>query len=307
MQSALVRMREYLGRASAAEGAVIAYLLERPEAAADMSIHELAEKTFSSPSTVVRMCRKIGFAGYKEFRHAIIYELAVRKESMIEEQKEISRSDSTEDIVNKVTYKNIISLENTKNLVDVKTINKCVDLICDAHSVCLFGIGSSLLVAQDAHLKFLRLNKACFINEDWHSQLLQARNMSKRDVGIVISYSGQTVEMLECVRAMKRVGAPVIAITRYDLSPLAELTDYNLYVAANESTFRSGAMSSRISQLNIVDILYTVYANRNYEYSLKQLSDTHILKPKTSRFVIEENRGGMLHVGFEENDNGNKK
>ena len=37
-------------------------------------------------------------------------------------------------------------------------------------------------------------------------------------------------------------------------------------------------MSSRISQLNIIDILYTAYANRQYEYSLKQLRKTHIKK-----------------------------
>ena len=46
--------------------------------------------------------------------------------------------------------------------------------------------------------------------------------------------------------------------------------------------FRSAAMSSRISQLNIIDILYTAYANRQYEYSLKQLRKTHIKKTQSA-------------------------
>ena len=104
--------------------------------------------------------------------------------------------------------------------------------------------------------------------------------MTKEDVGLVVSYSGQTVEVLECMKAMRENDVPIISITRYSPSPVSELSTYNIYVAANESTFRSGAMSSRISQLNVVDILYTAFANSEYEYCLERLSKTHIDKPK---------------------------
>ena len=52
-------------------------------------------------------------------------------------------------------------------------------------------------------------------------------------------------------------------------------------------------MSSRISQLNIIDILYTAFANREYEYCLEQLSKTHIRKPAAMRHPMAEagNRG----------------
>jgi len=56
------------------------------------------------------------------------------------------------------------------------------------------------------------------------------------------------------------------------------LSDYVIYVAANEGIIRSGAMSSRISQLNIIDILYTGYVNTQYEKSIEQISKTHIRK-----------------------------
>ena len=42
--------------------------------------------------------------------------------------------------------------------------------------------------------------------------------------------------------------------------------------------FRSGAMSSRMSQLNVVDILFTALANADYDQSVDQLSRTHIVK-----------------------------
>lgn len=279
MKSALLRIREARGSISPTEREIADYLLQHPEDVIDLSIHELAKRTFSSPSTIIRMCHRVGFDGFKEFRKAVTYEMAVRRQNEENAQKEITRSDSLDDIVEKITYKNIMSLEDTKNLLDTETLGKCVELIRSCRMVLLFGMGASLCAAKDAYLKFLRLNKPCMINEDWHSQLLQARNTCAQDLGIVISYSGNTVEVIECMKAMQENRTPIIAITRCVNSPVSELADYKLYTTANESIFRSGAMSSRISQLNIIDILYTAFANSEYEGCLEQLSKTHIKKP----------------------------
>ena len=297
MKSALLRLREARDSLSATERSVADYLLAHPEEAMELSIHEMAERTFSSPSTMIRMCHRIGFDGYKEFRRAVTYEMAVRKQSEEEERKEIARSDGIEDIIEKITYKNIMSLEDTKNLLDADTLRQCVDLIRTCRTVLLFGMGASLCAARDAYLKFLRLNKPCIVNDDWHSQFLQARNATKDDLGIVISYSGETVEMVECMKAMRENHTPIIAITRCVSSPVSDLADYKLYTTANESTFRSGAMSSRIAQLNLIDILYTAFANSEYEYCLEQLSRTHIRKPSSMRKpMLDGGEDNGLHI-----------
>lgn len=278
MKSALLLLRESVGSLSDTERDIAQFLLADPEAAVDMSIHELAKRTFSSSSSVVRLCHHLGFEGFKEFRKALTYELAVREQSRVDEQKELKRSDRLEDIIEKITYKNIMSLEDTKNLIDVQTLQECLWLIRRARCVYLFGLGASLIAAKDLYLKLLRLNKLCVINDDWHSQLLQAKNASEKDLGIVISYSGNTYEVIECMKTLKENKTPIIAITRCVGTPVSELADQKLYTTANESTFRSGAMSSRISQLNIIDVLYTALANSQYEDSLEQLSRTHIHK-----------------------------
>lgn len=282
MKSALLRLRESQASMSATERAVSNYLLEHKEEAMELSIHRLAEKTFASPSTVIRMCHRIGFAGYKELRQAIAYEAAVRRYSHDQEPEEITRSDSLDDIVNKVTYKNIMSLEDTRNLIDTDTLHTCVDLLREARTVLLFGMGASLCAAHDMQLKLIRLNKPCMVNDDWHVQMLQAKNATKEDLGIAISYSGETVEVIECMKALRENGTPIIAITRRMDSPVTELSDYCLYTSGSEATFRSGAMASRISQLNIIDILFIAYANTEYEYCLDQLSKTHFPKPATA-------------------------
>ena len=279
MSSALLMLREQSRFFSTTEQEIAGYILNNPQLVVDMSIHELAKHTFSSASSIVRLCNHTGYSGYKEFRKAVTYELAMREQSKREKQQEISHSDSLQDIIDKITYANIIALEETRALVDVDVLQSCVELIKQAGVVYLFGLGSSLVAAQDAYLKFLQLGKLCVINADWHSQILQAKNAREQDLAIVISYSGATPEIVECTKILKENKVPIIAITRCVNSPVSVLADKKLYTTANETVFRSGDMASRVSQLNIIDILYTALANNQYESSLEQLSRTRIQKP----------------------------
>ncbi len=278
MSDALLRLRERSENFSATERAIAEYILANPQAVADLSIHELARRTFSSASTIVRLCGHTGYSGYKEFRRAVTYELAKREQTRRDEQTKIYRSDSLEDIIDKITFANILSLEETRDLMDAQVLRVCVDLVKKAKVVFLFGMGASLCAAKDAYLKFLRLGKLCVINEDWHSQLVQSRNATAGDAAIVISYSGATSEVIACMKNLKKNGTPIIAITRYIQSPVSELADYCLYTAADEALFRGGAMSSRMAQLNVVDILFSALTNDSYEQAMDQFSRTYISK-----------------------------
>ena len=270
MKSALLRLRERQDSMSATERSVSDYLLSHEGEAMGLSIHQLAEKTFSSPSTVIRMCQRIGFAGYKDFRQAVTCEVAVRRLNQGEERKEITWSDSLDDIVDKVTYQNIMSLEDTKSLIDTDTLQACVDLVRSSRTVLLFGLGASLCAVRDLNLKLLRLNKPCVVNDDWRAQLLQAENAGKDDLAVVVSRSGETAEVIECMKALRENGPPIIAITRQVPSPVAELSDHRLYTADGVAAVRNETMSSRISQLNIIDILFTAYANSGWEHPLSR-------------------------------------
>lgn len=279
MKNPLLRLRETSSTLSPTEREVANHILNDPSLVTESSIHELARQTYSSPSTIVRLCTHLGYSGYRDFRRAVASELAVREQSRRMEQKEIERTDSTQEIIDKITYRNIVSLEETRALLNTEVVARCVHMIHSARVLYLFGMGASFCTAKDAYLKFLRMNKMCVINEDWHSQLLQARNATSEDVAVVISYSGATVEIVQCMEALKANHTPIIAITRLARSKVSELADERLYIPANESLFRTGAMASRISQLNIIDVLYTCLNNMEFEHSLDQLSKTHIHKP----------------------------
>lgn len=278
MKNPLVRIKEMRACMGESERIIADLLLDEPGVVLEFNIRELAGKLYVSPATIVRFCKHLGFAGYREFRQALVYELAMYAKSDHQENLDITKDDSIEHIAMKITGKNILSLQETEKLLDMEMLRRCVDLIHHARNILLFGVGASHSVAKDAYLKFLRLNKPCSVVEDWHAQLLMAKNGSAKDVAIMLSYSGETREMIECMRALNENRTPTIVITRFAPSTISSMSSYILYVSAGESMFRSGAISSRIAQLNIIDILYTAYASRNYDESLMYLQKTHIGK-----------------------------
>lgn len=278
MKNPMIRLREMHDFVGSSERIAVEYLLENPGSVLENNIRELAEKIYVSPATIVRLCKRLGFEGYREFRQSLIYELALYQNNERIDKNDIERDDNIESIIDKVTYKNIISLEETRNLIDVEKVKKCVELLCSCNNIMIFGMGASLCVAKDAYLKFLRVNKSCFVVEDWHSQYIQAQNSTTRDVGIFISYSGETKEMIQCLKQINANNTPSILITRFASSTMASLATHVLYTSANESLFRSGATSSRIAQLNMIDILYTAYATANYDQCVSRLNITHIEK-----------------------------
>lgn len=265
-RSLLVRLKENRDYVSPTERNVIDFVLDDPERVVGVSIHELASMAFVSPSTISRLCARLETGGYKGFQRSLVYDLATTRDAERTAIGDLTPADTTARTVFKVTRKNIESLAITEKLNDVEVIDACVDLMLHARTINLFGMGSSLLTARDLQYKLVRAKVSCNVSEDWHEQLVRAKNMGPDDLAIAFSYSGLTHEVITCAREAHMQGAKVIAVTRagHD-SEFVRLADRALYVASTEPILRSSASASRISQLDVVDILFAAFVNRNYD------------------------------------------
>ena len=73
----LLRLKDYQVKASAAEKNAVTIILNHPDMVIGKSIHEFADLAYASPATIIRLCRKLGCAGYRDFQHALVYENAL--------------------------------------------------------------------------------------------------------------------------------------------------------------------------------------------------------------------------------------
>jgi DNA-binding MurR/RpiR family transcriptional regulator len=92
-------------------------------------------------------------------------------------------------------------------------------------------------------------------------------------VAVLISNSGKTKEIVDVQGVAKAVGATTIWITKFGNNPLSDNTDISLQIASTEIAMRSGATSSRIAQLCLIDILFIGFAGRNYDEIHRRLEN----------------------------------
>lgn len=280
MKKGLYRLEVYYKQsATESEKEVLRFLINQTREAVEMDIHTMAKKCFCSPATIVRICKKNGFSGFKELKQALWNDINFSKQLM-QANLTAPSDEKIPNIVAKVLNTNIIAIQNIYNLLDFDELGRIVELLLSVRYVYLYGIGASFLVAKDFQQKLERINKRTFLYEDIHLQLISSTNMEPGDMAIIVSYSGLTKEIIEIAKNVKMCGGKIIAITKYGTNKLSSMSDYNLFVPMLEKPLRVGASSSRVSQLSVVDIVYNTYISMEKDKSMEKILSTNKLLEK---------------------------
>jgi DNA-binding MurR/RpiR family transcriptional regulator len=138
----------------------------------------------------------------------------------------------------------------------------------------LYGVGASAFVAMDFQQKLHRIGRVAFAWADTHAALTSAALLGPKDVAIGISHTGATVDTIDALAQARAQGATTVALTNFPRSPLALAAEHVLTTAARETTFRSGAMASRLAQLTVVDCMFVGVAQRTYANTLAAVAAT---------------------------------
>ncbi|MEW4371323.1 MurR/RpiR family transcriptional regulator [Paenibacillus kandeliae] len=282
MNGGLVRLREIIHTITPSERKVASFILEQPKRLVGMSVAQLAEQSGGSQAAVIRLCKSAGFKGYQELMLKVAGDLQEQSQPQSGYQ-EINPDDSIERIIENVSANNIQSIRDTIKILNPASIEQAVQALLQAKRIFFFGIGASNLIATDAQHKFLRINKTCFAFADADLQLISSVMLTPDDTVVGISYSGKTPVTVECMKIAREAGARTISITRYGNTPVGSLADIPLHISSTENEIRSGATSSRITQLNVIDILYLAVASRDYEQSVTYLEKSRNVVRKSKR------------------------
>ncbi|MEN0660727.1 MurR/RpiR family transcriptional regulator [Caldifermentibacillus hisashii] len=237
------------------------YILKNIDNVIYMTIYELSKKTYTSVSTIVRYCQKLGFEGFKAFKIELTRQLAknINEEEYISNLTENIRNSSNSfmdlakflgDISQKIISKTFMSLSENK-------IRKIVELMTNAKNIYGIGLSYSYLRLQDFQTKLLRLGINIQIIPLQAEQFYLAYHSTSEDLAILVSYSGNTAEVMNDARILKNNGTPIIAITSNLNSYLAETATVTISVPKFESP--SDRYSTFVSQISIEYILNVLY------------------------------------------------
>ena len=259
-----------------AEQRVAAAVVDDPGRAAGKTISELAAQCHTSGTTVIRFCRALGFDGYPELRLALAAAAqAAEADGERAVGSDIGPRDSLSEIIKKISYADAKAVEETGAQLSPEMLNAVVDVVVKAHRIDIYGVGASAFVALDLQQKLHRIGHLVYAWPDPHSAVTSAALLGPADVAIGISHTGTTVDTIASLAEARRQRATTVAITNFPGSPIATVADHVLTTAARETTFRSGAMASRIAALTVVDCLFVAVAQRNYKQTMRALERTY--------------------------------
>nr|WP_238192260.1 MurR/RpiR family transcriptional regulator [Paenibacillus sp. L3-i20] len=252
-QACLVTIRKLYPNFSATERKIADYILLNPNKIIHSSINQLAEDLNVADSSVFRFCTRIGYKGYQAMKIALASEVISPMQDIHER---VNAGDSVDTIASKVCRANIKTIEDTLAVFNEEHLQQAVDMMLGAESIHFFGSGGSSVIAMDAYHKLMRTGLKVQAVIDTHFQLMAASQLTERDCVVLISHSGSSKDILHILDIVKSTGAKTIAITNLAKSPLSSSVQIPLYTVSEETDYRSEALSSRIAQLTLVDVLY---------------------------------------------------
>lgn len=274
----LALVRRSLPKLSAAEARVADTILGDPTLVVDLAINDLAKLCRTSLSTVARFAQTLGYSGYRELRVAVARTVTLAQAQQARfglDSTTIDPEDEPDAIAAKLAAMEIDAIEKTARGIDAAALDRVARAVVAARHIDLFGQAASSLTAQDLQLKLSRIGCSVAHSPDPHLAVTTASLRTAGDVAIAFSHGGETMESLRALEVARDAGALAVAVTSVAGSSLALAADVVLLTHAHESPFRMAAMSSRIAQLALVDVLFVRVVQHRGEPVALPLQLTH--------------------------------
>ncbi len=268
MGSCAVKITESIPSLPKQEQMLARYILRNLSLIPMMSITDLAKACHSSPSTICRYSRFLGFEGYPDLSKAIFLEVSSPELSIADvpiTDKRGKKLSPTEQTIRDVSLGNAEAIRTSFQILDARMVDKVVNLLDKAGKICFYGIGGSAITAREAMFKFQRIGLDCQAYGSFQDQILSAAILTPKDVAFFISYSGESTELMKTLKIASDNKAATVGLTKYSSNRISRAVKYCLHHASVADGKRTNNTKSSIAQLNVLDILFTLLAKRRNE------------------------------------------
>ena len=247
------------------------YFTRVEKSIADLVLKDPHKFVTYSTSTVAKLCgvsqgsinnfaRKFTPKGFSFFKLSIARCVSYDKERL---EAEIPETEG--EIKSTMDFKvreYISALCHTLEINDDDILKSAAEKIFSAKRIAVLGVFQSGVVAKNLSYKLIQLGIPSSYENDALMFAVNASTLTKDDLVITISSSGTTKEVIDAVSIAKEKGVKIVSLTANGFSPLAKLSDDVLLTAFGNGKDRNKIDNVRMSQLLIVDTLYTYIRKR---------------------------------------------
>lgn len=260
---------------SKGEELIAQYIIQLGENIKDYSARMIAKETYTSPATVLNVCKKVGIDGFNHFKEAYLKEIEYVNQNFgeIDANMPFVEGDGASAIAHKLGNLYEETVKDTLQLLQSDQLQKAVQIIREGNNFHIYSAGTALNIAESFKEKMMKIGKNVYITNNLNYQRYEVNCLSEKDCVLFISYSGETKSIVEMARICMRRKIPFITMTSYGENTLSRLCDVNLYISTREKlVYNIANFTSNLSVNFLLDLLYSTYFvvdyKRNYEYKI---------------------------------------
>lgn len=292
-------IRERLERCefSNSEKVIIEFIINKKLSIKDMTTKDIANATYTSPSTLIRIAHKMGFNGWNELKEAYLKEEEYLQSHFcdIDANYPFQNNDTIMSIASKIATLKKESIDDTLSLITHDDLQKAIQIIRKASSIQLFAVSNNLYISREFKHNMNRIRKRVDICSTQGELVYTACTCDPKSCALVISYSGETPILKRTVLALKAQNIPIIAITNIGDNTIARLSDCVLKICTREKLYSKIATFSTDSAITyLLDVIYSCIFALDYDKNKER-------KIQTSR-MIEVGRFSTLDIIKEEEE-----
>lgn len=267
------------------EKEVARYVLENLERIPGMSSKELAEASFTSKATVVRLSQKLGLAGYLDFKLKLVEEINQKNRlSQMLEGEPITGKSSYSDIIHTLPVLYDKAVTNTRLALDKNAVNRINQVLQRAECVDFYGTGISYILAQSAVFKFATLGLECSAYESINAHYLAARK-NKKTIAFLISFTGANRTVIRIAKYLREAtGNYVVGLAGPHSQVLRKLCHEIVEIPNRDSLLSLDVITSFSAVTYVLDIFFSLLLAKRYEEhaksSLEMLAHMDLLLDK---------------------------
>ncbi|MGG5373137.1 MurR/RpiR family transcriptional regulator [Enterococcus sp. AZ196] len=262
------------------------FILENRDQLQELSMDEIAKRTFTSKPTLVRFAKYFDYSGWKEFMYAFTHEVAYYDENAyeaVDPNFPFSAEDDSLQIIEHLVTLKMQSIKDTVSHIAAEDLNHAAELIQKAENIVIYGTSPNSYYGELFKRNLLTIQKRAFLSKAGENGLISSA-LTNRDCAIIISYSGNNPDEnpTSNVKKLKRSGVPIISITSGGKNYLRDYSDVVLNISSKERLYSKIAnFATQESILFLLDALFSKVFALNYQVNMdNKIANSKVLETK---------------------------
>jgi DNA-binding MurR/RpiR family transcriptional regulator len=223
---------------------VARYLTQNPNVVAMQSINFIAEQCGAHPSILVRFAQNFGFSGFKQLQSVFQTRLSTaapgyrERISALDADLEKTKKKGNLGFLHDLVVRDIATLQEMLGSVTEDDLQRAAEVLKDADTIFIAGQLRSEPIARFLRYVLSMLRRRVVLLDPAGGLAPEmAQVMGPKDVLVAIAFRHYAKEVVAIADVAAQNGAPMVAITDSQLSPLAKNAAVLFTVPEDEYSF----------------------------------------------------------------------